>query len=241
MYVDPPSPRPPLNHTQTERLREWLARQFRAHYRNEIVSGCWFAMVAVAAHVVVIGIGTYIEVVFARLFGASRSANDWLWLVPACTLAAMYPLYFWRYRQPDAVAELSTGTIRVSQRRLHTTQLDPHEPVDRTIFRRLKLEIFLFPLWCVSRMFTHFEHARYARYADAWNMARVIALLYHENRRVQIHDLDERFQSPALADAVRSLEVQPGVLFFTDGQLALAINDELVHEVKKAAQLDEAG
>ena len=241
MLVSDHVSRPPLSVAQTERLRDWLVPRFESHWRNEVVTTLFYVLVTIAAHVAAVAFGAYLEWLLATVFLSRGAFFDWMYLVPITTLIVMYPLYFGRYSTPDATAGLSGGTLRLSQRKLDLPDIDLREPVDRLIFRHLKMDVFLFPLWCTSRVLLHAGHVRHLIKPDTWVAARVLGCLLHENRRVQIHDLDARLNERALPAAIRVLEVEPGVLFYTDGELSIALNNDLTQELLKAVGIDGQG
>lgn len=230
-------PREGLTYAQLEILRDWIAARTKAQLRDEGMTVLLLIMVAIAANAFAVVFIFFFELFFfSTLGGKNTNYPPWLWIVPVATVLAMYPVYYWRYRATAATIELTHGVLRVTRRRLDLPEADPFDSANHINMGVIKHEVLLFPVWAVASIIAHIGHIRRCLKPPAWTMARALAHLYRENRRVFIHDLDIALGEPDLRDAILALELQPGVLLYTENQLAISLNDELAREIAGTIQ-----
>ncbi|MBZ0137955.1 MAG: hypothetical protein K8I27_16485 [Planctomycetes bacterium] len=219
-------PREGLTYAELERLRAWVESELRLHRRVEVIS-----VAALALFTLLATAGAYILVVFAVIYfeGASAGLAGTV-MLPGLVVAAMFPVYYMLHRKPVVTVPLTQGELRIASRRLDPVALMGGGD------QRFEYEVLLFPPWVAGLAINHLARLWKISGFDSWVIARVLAHLYRENRRVHVHDLDMALNEPGLAGAIHALECLPGLLFFTEGELALALSDDLVAQIAQGAQ-----
>ncbi|MCB9895224.1 MAG: hypothetical protein H6839_12290 [Planctomycetes bacterium] len=231
-------PRSPLTHKQLEQLREWLRVEYKGHLWHEVFAALVFAVFALIAHGVAFFFTAYVITYVSG--GAILDADSMAVLVlPALVLLAMYPVYWWLYRTPVVDIALPSGPLRIRSKKMTPAPL--FESADPAPESTLGMQMLLFPVWTVASCISHVAGAVHAARADTWVMARVLTLLYQHNRRMSVLDLDMSLREPNLPGALRALELEPGVLFYTENDLSLVLNDEVTQRIIEAAEIEAEG
>lgn len=228
-----------FSHAGRERLRAWLRSQFKGHVWHELLAALIYAVLAVIAHVFVYVLVTVVSLQFTGRSSILFHQEYLIFLIPLLILLAMYPLYWWQYRAPVVEIGLAGGSVR-----LRCSNMTPAvlvETEERNTNSDLNLQFLLFPVWAVASAITHLGDALRALRVDARTACHVLEYLVAQDRRVSLLDLDTELREPNLPAALRALELQPGVLYFTGEYLAIALNEELAQTVKDAAGSEEAG
>ena len=231
-------PRDPLSHRQLENLRAWLRVEFKGHAVHELMAALVFAFLALIAHGVAFALTTYV-VAYMSSGAVFRTDSLAVLVLPALVLLAMYPIYWWLYRTPVVDVGLPSGNLRIRSKRLTPPQLfEPSEPDAESGFG---MQMLLFPVWATASCISHLAGVLHALKADSWVMARILGFLYQHNRRISVLDLDMSLHEPGLPAALRALELEPGVLFYTENDLSLVLNDEFTQRILQAAETGAEG
>lgn len=219
-------PKPALSSRSLEKLRAWLDAEMKTNVLHELLTVGVFLLFSVLGHVAAF---VFTVLVAARGFGQvlqHLQSIELFLLIPACILAAMYPYYFFVHKKKPVMAELSGGTVRIPCNRLTPETLFDSSPAG------LRLVDFLFfPVWALDRAIVHLGLARKAIRPDTWAMARLLGLLYAEDRRVSACDADTMLSEDGLPRAIEGLQVLPGVVFHTNEGLSLSLNNELTETI----------
>lgn len=220
---------------QRESLRGWLDIELTALARNHYIGAFVYVVVAIAANFTAFALLAYVDWFIYDIFGGSGTPG-WIFVASASTLAAAYPLYFWRYHDSEATTQLEYGgDLKISQRGFEASRADPTVGSGIGGLRVLRSEVLLYPVWASAQILIHLRHARNLKSANRSVTARVLEHIVLKDRRVQIHDLDAALREPELAGVIHALEGVHGVMFFTRDQLAISLNDDLAFRIKQAA------
>jgi hypothetical protein len=225
-------PKPALSPRSLEKLRAWLDAEMKTNVLHELLTVGVFLLFSVLGHVAAF---VFTVLVAARGFGQvlqHMGSIELFLLVPACILAAMYPYYFFVHKKKPVVAELSGGTVRIPCNRLTPETLFDSAPAGVRL-----VDFLFFPVWALDRAIVHLGLARKAIKPDTWAMARLLGLLYAEDRRVTAYDADTVLREPGLPRAMEALQVLPGVVFHTNGGLSVSLNDDLTGTI--SGQLED--
>jgi hypothetical protein len=228
-----------FSHARRERLRGWLHAEFKSYVWHELLAALFYLALAVLAHAFVYVLVTMVALQFTGRIGIELDKPQLIFLVPLLILLAMYPLYWWLYRAPTVEIGLASGPVRL--RCQHMTPVILVETGDQTTNADFRIQVLLFPVWAVASALRHLGDAVRALRVDVRTVSHVLEYLVAQGRRVTLLDLDAELREPKLPAALRALELQPGVLFFTGEHLSIALNDELAEQIKKAAGAKEAG
>lgn len=226
-----------FSHAGRERLRAWLRAEFKSHVRHELLAAFLYLALAVLAHAFVYVLVTMFTLHYTGGISIEFNQPLLIFLTPALILLSMYPLYWWLYRAPTVEIGLSSGPVRLRCRRMTPVSLlGSSDQGDTTAF---KLQFLLFPVWAVASALRHLGDALRAARVDVRTVSHVLEYLVAQGRRVTLLDLDAELREPNLPAALRALELQPGVLFFTGEHLSIALNDELTEKVTRVAGAED--
>jgi hypothetical protein len=220
-------PRVALTYGQLERLRDWLRGQLKARRRDELIAVGVYVVLTLVANVLALVLAfALVAYTLGRVIVRLSDGTGAL-LLPVLLVLAAYPIYWFMHRKPVLEAELTHGRLRLSSRRLEAVGASTGS---------FEYELLLFPAWTLGQAISHGLRLWHIGRGDTWAMTRVLAHLYAANCRVTVHDLDMALGEPGLATAIRALEDQPGLLFYTGDHLSLSLNDELAATVAQAVR-----
>ena len=110
---------------QRESLRGWLDIELTALARNHYIGAFVYVVVAIVANFTAFALLAYVDWLIYDLFGGAGTPG-WIFVASASTLAAAYPLYFWRYHDTEATTQLEYGgDLKISQRGFEASRADP--------------------------------------------------------------------------------------------------------------------
>lgn len=226
-----------FSHAGRERLRAWLRAEFKSHVLHELLAALIYLALAVLAHAFVYFGTTVVVAAYTGRALIYTHQEHLFFLLPLLILLGMYPFYWWLYRAPTVEIGLASGPVRLRCRRMTAVIL--LETDERATNSDFRMQFLLFPVWAVASALRHMGDALRAARVDVRTVSHVLEYLVAQGRRVTLLDLDAELREPNLPAALRALELQPGVLFFTGEHLSIALNDELTDKVTRVAGAED--